>query len=263
MLAEHGAPGDQFVARDRDRALDFRAPLVGSRDLALDLGDLGEYGRAILDRERLGDDELAGNAKEAVEHAWPTIGRIFPDGDDSAKPGILFAGAPPFHRLPAKGDAHSGEIPVQPHARQQHRYGEARVQQSAEEFAGLGIDRPVTRHDLQHPCAIGGEVVDEIGSCFRQLLQRLLVHVLDRDAGSFPKPTRHIVSEPDLALKPSADDGEIEVVDKHSLVAEPLAVFAVDHARERILECSADFGLHLAPDDVGIDGEAAIVHRAD
>ena len=263
MIAEHRASGDQFVARDGDRALNLGSPLVGRRDLPLDPGDLREHGRAVKNRERLGDDELAGNAKQSVEHTGSAVGGIFADRDHRAEAGVFLGSASPLHRLAAEGDAHSRQVTIETHSRQQHRARLAGVQQGTQEFAGLGINGAFARDDFQHPCAVGREVVDEIGGRFRQFPESLPVHVLDVNACGLAKDTRQIVGESDSALKPSSDDGEIEVVDEHPLVAEPLTIPTVDHRGERVVEGSPDFGLNLAPDDVRIDGEAAVVHRAD
>jgi hypothetical protein len=140
VLTENRAPCNQFVARDRDGPFDLGAPLVGSRNLTLDLGDLGKHGRAVLDREGLGDDELTGDAEQAIEHARSAVGRVFADRDDRSEPRVLFGCPPPFQGFAAKGDTHPRKVTVQTHARQQHWHGQAGIQQRPEELAGLGID---------------------------------------------------------------------------------------------------------------------------
>ncbi|MGO9431208.1 hypothetical protein [Rhodoblastus sp.] len=65
-----------------------------------------------------------------------------------------------------------------------------------------------------------------------------------------------------MPLKTTPHDRHVEIVHEHAFFAHPGAVFAIELRAEKIIEVAADFGLHLAPDDVAVNGVAAIVHRA-
>ena len=65
-----------------------------------------------------------------------------------------------------------------------------------------------------------------------------------------------------MPLKTTPHDRHVEIIHEHTLSAHPGAVFAIELGAEIIIEVAADLRLHFAPDDVAVNGVAAIVHRA-
>ena len=277
VLAQHRAPGHQFVARGRDRRLDLRALFVRRRDLALDPRDVGQHRPAIGDREGLRGDEFALDAQEAVEHPRARPGGIFAHRKHGAEASVARCRAADFQRLLAEGDPARRQIAVEPHARQQHRNFDAAVEQLREKLAGLGIDgrprrlvfaarmrlrRKRTGDDLQHPGAIGLQRIDDIGDGVLEFAPGVAVEIFAGAAREFSNPPQHPVDRADLALKAPANDGEIEIVDEHPLARQARHVASVELLAESDIELARYDGGNLPTDDVGIEREAAVVERA-
>ena len=131
MFAKDGAARDQLVARDRYGVLDLGPRFIGSRDLTLDACDFGQNRRPIGDGKGLGDDQLALDLQQAVEHAGARPGRIFAHREHGAKARVGCDRSAHFKRLLAEGDAPRGQIAVEPHAWESHRQFHAAIEQLA------------------------------------------------------------------------------------------------------------------------------------
>ena len=254
MLAERGAARDDVV---------LGAGQVGAQGDAVVIGGLhpaqGQVhplqGRLAVDEaEALGDDHLARQAQQVVQHPRRGLGGVVLDRDHGPEAARQGAGAGQFQRLQAKAGAAVRQVLAGVALRDQHRAHLAIVE-AGQEFQRLGAAARRAVIDAQHAGAVGRERRDQ---AVTRAVQLAAVGGLDGGGLGLAGPlqgAQETVDDAAVALQRAADDGEEQVVDVELPGREALAPGGVEIGAEGVRERALRAGVDLAADHVVVDGE--------
>ena len=110
--------------------------------------------------------------------------------------------------------------------------------------------------------AIARHFLAEIGDGVAQFALGLGLDFRDIDAQTFAEKICGLFRHADLADKAAAQNGDIEIIHKHAFVPLIGHVAAIELRAEPIVEMAVDYWADFTSDNVGINGETTVVHRA-